>query len=79
MCLAASFMLGEKLVVLMLDKTTTMSITASVSKVMDKGVSLVDHLGWFDKPTTCWVTPRPIALSNLFFNPLTIALFIASA
>ena len=78
----ASFILEEKLVILILDKPTSMSITASVLKVKETGVSLVGLLGvvWYAHNTLgSSLAHFPLAPSNLFFNPLTMALFVASA
>ena len=78
----ASFVLREKLVILKLDKPTSMSITASVLKVKETSVSLVDLLGvicYAHSTLGSSLAHFPLAPSNLFFNLLTMALFVASA
>lgn len=76
-----SFVLEEKSAVLMLDKPTSIGITTSIPNVMEKGFPLWTSYMWSNKPITQGNSSAhsPLALSNLYFNPLIIALFVASA
>ena len=59
----------------MLDKPTSTSITASVPKVKEKGVSQINLLGvvWYAHSTLgSSSTHFPLAFFNLFFNSLTM-------
>ena len=65
----------------MLNKPTYTGITASIPKVREKSVLLVDLLGvvrYAYNTLGSSLTHFPLDLSNLFFNPLTMALSVAS-